>query len=173
MDQVILPPTVGDLLEITTNVTSSPSYDFHTFTGLSSGPAQLVSLFFGSNLSTTSGPLTVFAPLQVAFDRVNETSQQVFGMLQEPSHWWFHVKSLILHHCVAQDIHNADLVVGTVSLPMLSGYNISLQVVSEGNMTNDDLGHFNMLVENYNTYPNVILDGRANLTLNNVVAVNG
>lgn len=172
LSQVFVPPTIGDLLTITSNVTFTPTYDFKTFISLAQGPAQLRRLLFHESW-TEKTLLTVFAPLQGAFDYAKMISRPVSTILKMPSLWWFHVKNLILHHCVALEINNAELVVGEIQLQMLSGYNISLQVVTVVNVTNDNLGYLNLLDGNFFEYPDFTIDGRANVTLNKLVAVNG
>jgi uncharacterized surface protein with fasciclin (FAS1) repeats len=168
LDEVLLPPTVGELLQLTTNVTASPPFDFSTVLRLAQGPAKLGPLLFSDD-----NAITLFAPLQVAFDQSNVTNKAINGLLQEPSRWWMHVRNLIEHHCIEREIRYADLIVGTLELQMLSGYNVSLQVFSEGNVTNDDLGHLNLVDGNYYAYPNFTINGHTNVTVNNLVAVNG
>lgn len=175
MDEVILPPTIGDLLVITANVTVSPRYDFKLFVDLAAGPGRLSSLFFNASDETVvaSNGLTVFAPMQEAFDHGIATSQTVRRIIQDPSRWWLHVRNLIENHCIDREVHNSDLFVGTLTLRAISGFNISLQVFSEGNITNDDLEKLNLVDGNYYAYPNFTIDVQANVTLNNLMGVNG
>jgi uncharacterized surface protein with fasciclin (FAS1) repeats len=124
IDQVLVPPNIGELLQITSNVTTG--FNTTTFTDIVQDHADLSYLLNGmvaGNIFNSNNYLTVFAPVQSAFDQI---SGKFLNQLLEPI-WLMHLQSLCYNH------FSLDIVVNTKGphpLAMLSNVTLTLDVIT-------------------------------------------
>jgi hypothetical protein len=134
IDQVLLPPTIGELLDITSDVTTI--FNFTTFVSLVEGPAHLGNLLSSQvegypDVGKRSGNqssqyLTVFALEEGAF--VGQIGPFISRWLQ--SEWLLHLQNFVLNHFTVSTFQDSY---GGYNLTMLSGFPTTVQVWSPGN----------------------------------------
>jgi hypothetical protein len=128
-----MPPNLGGLLQITNNVNAN--YQTTRFINVTDGPAQLTSLLHNDiSLYHNNTSLTLFAPLDHVFDQ-NSFSMQVLDRFLETG-WLLHLQNVIRHHFTDQTISSGA---GPHTIQMLSGFNTSIRVQPDSNITVDDV----------------------------------
>ncbi len=133
IDDVLLPASTDELLQLYTNVTVE--YDFTTFMSLLHG-AQLENLGFG-NFSTN---LTLFAPVETAFSQGSVASSLIAQLTTVPTSMWLgHLQSLVKNHFSAQLVSPNEHA-GNYNVSLISGFDTTVQVTPNGNVTvNNDI----------------------------------
>jgi hypothetical protein len=130
IDQLLIPPDIGDLLEISTKFTEN--FDFTTFVGIVEGHADLGSLFRGQlnelpnflEVATSfNRTVTVFAPLESAL--TNATIVELFNRWLLPD-WLLHLQNVVLQHFTLDSLETT--LPNQQTLTMLSGFTTSLVV---------------------------------------------
>lgn len=116
IDEVILPNEFLNIVQI-----ASKNYDLST----------LVTLVADNGLAPTlegTGPFTVFAPTNAAFEAVSET----LGTLSAAQ-----VEEVLTYHVAAQEIMSGDLPApgNSTTVPTVQGENITVAVDAEGGVT--------------------------------------
>lgn len=143
-----MPPTIGQLLQITSNVTTE--FNTTTFTGLVYNDAHLGNLFNGvvdghtnlGNYFTSNNYLSVFAPVDSAFDQVDP---DLLTRLLEPT-WLMHLQSLCRNHFTFGIVSSG--MKGPYNLTMLSDFTLTLDVLSPSTATaqaNQTIGNATVL----------------------------